>query len=262
MKRKILFFDVDGTIVTGDHVIPASAGAALRAAMEAGHLLFVNTGRPYLHVEPQIKALPMSGFICSLGGHIRFQGETLCSRTFSPEESRSIRDAGYACGMDMLFESEQAVWFDRRCANPQGSREFAWLRSIGVPGWDDTFREDFSFDKFVYWPRENADPDRFEEQFRDRLTFIHREHAMREVVSLGLSKAGGMRKVMELLGLSREDAFAFGDGANDLPMLREAGTSVLMGNAPRELWGEADYVAPTIHEDGLYRAMERFGLLG
>ncbi len=262
MQRKILFFDVDGTIVTGDHVIPKSAGRALAAAMEAGHLLFVNTGRPYLHVEPQIKALPMSGFICSLGGHILFRGETLGARASSPEESREVRDAGYGCGMDMLFESEQAVWFDRRCSNPHGTREFAWLQSIGVPGRDDTFREDFFFDKFVCWPRENGEPDRFEAMFRDRRTFIHREHDMMEVVLRGLSKAGGMRRVMELLGISREDTFAFGDGANDLPMLREAGTAVLMGNAPRSLWGEADYVAPTIHEDGLYRAMEHFDLLG
>ena len=261
VKKKILFFVVDGTIVTGDHVIPESARSALSAAMDAGHILFVNTGRPYLHVEPQIKALPMSGFICSLGGHILFQGEDLCHTSFSPEESREIRDAGCDCAMDMLFESEEAVWFDRRCRNEQGAREFAWLKSIGVPGYDDSFREDFAFDKFVCWPGENGDPERFEAMFRDRLTFIHREHSMREVVRRGLSKADGMRVAMERLGIPREDTFAFGDGANDLPMLRMAGTSILMGNAPKELWHEADFVTAPIWEDGLRRGMEHYGLL-
>ena len=261
LKKKILFFDVDGTIVTGDHVIPASAQRALAEAIDAGHILFVNTGRPYLHVEPQIKALPMSGFICSLGGHILFHGEDLFHFSFSPEESRGIRDAGYACGMDILFESESGVWFDRRCRNGHGKREFAWLRSIGVPAFDDTFREEFAFDKFVCWPGENADPDRFQSLFRERLTFIPREDSMREVVLRGLSKADGMLMAMERLGIPREDTFAFGDGANDLPMLRTAGTSVLMGNAPEELWCEADYIAPAVWEDGLYRAMDHFGLL-
>ena len=261
MKKKALFFDVDGTIITADHMIPESALTAMSAAITAGHLLFINTGRPYRHIDPKVRKLPMSGYICSLGGHILFQGQDLFCETFSPEESREIRDAGYACGMDMLFESEQGVWYDRRCDNPIGKREFASLRSLGVPGYDDTFHVDFAFDKFVCWPRENADPERFRDMFRDRLTFIPRENSMQEVVRRGLSKADGVRIVMERLGISREDTIAFGDGPNDLSMLHAVGTSVLMGNAPRELWGEADFVTSPIREDGLYRAMDHYGLL-
>ena len=44
MDKKILFFDVDGTIVTADHIIPESAREALHAAQKAGHTLIVNTG--------------------------------------------------------------------------------------------------------------------------------------------------------------------------------------------------------------------------
>ena len=84
---------------------------------------------------------------------------------------------------------------------------------------------------------------------------------MLEAVRRGLSKAGAMTLVTERLGARTEDTFAFGDGANDLPMLRAAGTSVLLGNAPRELWPEADYVSAPIEEDGLARALEHFGLI-
>ena len=51
MNRKILFFDVDGTIVTSDHVVPESARAALKKAQSAGHILIINTGRPFRHNE-------------------------------------------------------------------------------------------------------------------------------------------------------------------------------------------------------------------
>lgn len=84
---------------------------------------------------------------------------------------------------------------------------------------------------------------------------------MMEVVQKGQSKAQGMKIVLRQLGFTAEDAFAFGDGANDLPMLREAGTSVLMGNAPRELWKEADYVTAPITENGLAKALKHFGLI-
>jgi len=261
MGRRILFFDVDGTIVTREHVIPESARQALAAAKRAGHVLLVNTGRPYLHVEPQIKALPMSGFLCALGGHILLEGEEVFHSSFSPEESRRVRDLGYECGLDMLFESEKGVWFDARCRNPYGEKEFRWLTGIGVPGCRDTARPEFVFDKFVCWPREGGDPGRFTRTLEDRLTFIPRENGMLEAVRRGLSKAGAMSLVTERLGAKPEDTFAFGDGANDLPMLRAAGTSVLLGNAPRELWPEADYVSAPIEEDGLARALEHFGLI-
>ena len=261
MSRKILFFDVDGTIVTSEHHIPDSARAALKKAQDAGHVLIVNTGRPFRHIEPQIRALGFDGYICAVGGHILLGGEDVLFQTFSHEESAGIRDTGYACGMDMLFESEQGIWMDESCTSQTARREFAWLVSIGVPGFTDTSVPDFAFDKFVCWPKDGGKPERLVEAFSDRLDFIRREHSMMEVVRKGQSKAQGMKTVLRRLGLSTEDSFAFGDGANDLPMLREAGTSVLMGNAPQELWKEADYVAAPITENGLAGALEHFGLI-
>lgn len=261
MNRKILFFDVDGTIVTSDHVVPESARVALKRAQSAGHILIINTGRPFRHIEPQIRALGFDGYICSIGGHILLNGKDLLYRTIPHEESARIRDLGYECGMDMLFESEQGVWMDERCTSPIARHEFAWLTSIGVPGFTNTDTPDFAFDKFVCWPQEIADPERFVNVFSDRLDFIGREHSMREVILKGLSKAGGMKTVMQHLGFRPEDSFAFGDGPNDLPMLREAGTSVLMGNAPEFLRKEADYVTDPITENGLALALEHFGLI-
>ena len=261
MKKKILFFDVDGTIVTSDHVIPESARAALRKAREAGHILVVNTGRPFRHIEPQVRALGFDGYICEIGGHILYEGKELLYRTLSHAESCEIRDAGYACGLDMLFESEQGVWIDEGFSSAVGSEEFEWLRSIGVPSFTDTCRDDFFFDKFVCWPRENGDPERFVRQLSDRMDFIGRGHSMLEVIQRGLSKASGMRIVMQHLGLSPEDSYAFGDSANDLPMLHAAGTGVLMGSAPEPLRKEADYITASITEDGLALALEHFELI-
>ena len=261
MDRKLLFFDVDGTIVTARHFIPPSAAEALRRALEGGHVLMINTGRTLRHVEPQVRALPVSGFICSLGGHIFLNGRELCYYTLDRDECCRIRDLGYSCGMDMLFESEEAVWYDRRCVNPHGEREFGWLTSIGVPGYRDTGLDNFQFDKFVCWPREGGDRERFRHEIADRYDMIDREHNMMEVVQKGLSKAWGMRLVMERLGICMEDVYAFGDGPNDLPMLQAAGHSALLGNAPKSLWSEAEYVAKPIDQNGLWDAMAHFGLI-
>ena len=263
MDKKILFFDVDGTIVTADHIIPESAREALHAAQKAGHTLIVNTGRPYRHIESQILALGFDGYVCSVGGHIVYNGKSLVHHTIPHEEAVKIRDVGYECGMYMLFESETGVWMDEAVSAESKYLmiDYSWLVKIGVPSYQNTYRDDFTFDKFVCWPSPNGDPERFEAAFSDTLDFIHREHGMMEVVGKGLTKAGGMRTMMQMLGFAKEDSFAFGDGANDLPMLREAGTSVLMGNAPAYLHKEADYLTAPITEDGLAKALKHFNLI-
>ena len=91
MNRKILFFDVDGTIVTSDHVVPESARAALKKAQSAGHILIINTGRPFRHIEPQIRALGFDGYICSIGGHILLDGKDLLYRSIPHTEAAQIQ---------------------------------------------------------------------------------------------------------------------------------------------------------------------------
>lgn len=261
MERKLLFFDIDGTILNEKHIIPESARDALRAARNKGHILMINTGRPLMHIDPQVRALPMNGYICEIGGHILIEQQMIRHVTLPKELCKRIRDVGYACGLDMLFESEEGVWYDRRCRNPFGRNEFESLKNLGVPGWDDTFLSDFSFDKFVCWSREKGDPRRFIREFEDQLTFIGRENGMMEVIRKGLSKAEGMELVMKKLGIPPEDTFAFGDGPNDLPMLHAAGTGVLLGNAPREMWPEADFISAPIMKDGLALALKHFSLI-
>ena len=55
---------------------------------------------------------------------------------------------------------------------------------------------------------------------------------------------------------------AIGDGHNDIPLLEAAGFKVAMGNAPDEVKAVADYVAPSLQDDGVAEAIERFILKG
>lgn len=65
MKKKCLFFDIDGTLVDEQtHQIPQSTIEALRAARRSGSVVFINTGRPYSHVSAMIKALDFDGYCC------------------------------------------------------------------------------------------------------------------------------------------------------------------------------------------------------
>ena len=77
----------------------------------------------------------------------------------------------------------------------------------------------------------------------------------------GIDKSIAARKVMEYYGFTMDEAMAFGDGGNDLPMVRDAAVGVAMGNACDELKAVADYITSSVDEDGVSRALEHFGLI-
>ncbi|MEN9208589.1 MAG: Cof-type HAD-IIB family hydrolase [Gloeomargarita sp. GMQP_bins_120] len=66
----------------------------------------------------------------------------------------------------------------------------------------------------------------------------------------------------ELLGLRREEVVAIGDNYNDLEMLQYAGVGIAMGNAPDEVKKQADWVAPSVEQDGVVAALETWVLSG
>lgn len=87
--RKLVFFDIDGTLVDGPtHQIPQSAVEAIRKLRENGHLAFINTGRTLVSIEPRIREIGFDGLVCGCGTHIYYEGETLFSHSILHENVR------------------------------------------------------------------------------------------------------------------------------------------------------------------------------
>ena len=84
---------------------------------------------------------------------------------------------------------------------------------------------------------------------------------MLEIVLKGHSKAGGMEKLLQHLGISKKDSMAIGDSTNDLPMFGVAGHRVCMGNGMEELKQQAEYITDTVLNDGIEKALQYFGLI-
>ena len=78
-----------------------------------------------------------------------------------------------------------------------------------------------------------------------------------EIYSADVSKATGIERALEHLGIPAADSCAFGDGLNDLEMMDAVGTSLVMGNAGNELKAKADFVLPSVDEDGVAEGIYR-----
>jgi len=74
------------------------------------------------------------------------------------------------------------------------------------------------------------------------------------------TKAHGVRKLIEILNINKDEVIGVGDGNNDKALLLECGLKVAMGNAVAEIKEIADYIAPDVESDGVAHVIEKFVL--
>lgn len=82
-----------------------------------------------------------------------------------------------------------------------------------------------------------------------------------DIIPLNGSKALGIQKTLEHFNLTKEQAIAFGDGNNDIPMLKSVGIGIVMGNAGAEVKKMADVVCDSVENDGIYKYCKKYHLL-
>ncbi|MCQ2251393.1 MAG: HAD-IIB family hydrolase, partial [Bacteroidales bacterium] len=82
-----------------------------------------------------------------------------------------------------------------------------------------------------------------------------------DITDQSADKGTGLEKMAEYLGLKIEETMSFGDGGNDIPIIKRAGIGVVMGNATDEVKQFADYVTTSVDEDGVFNALRHFNVI-
>lgn len=261
--RRILFFDIDGTLVDSrDRTIPDSAVQAIQRARAAGHLVYVNSGRPWCGVDPRVKAMGFHGFVCGCGLYIREGEEVLFHRRLSKEVQLRAVDLVRRYGLQVMYEGADHVYFDlTRPLAPQVAAEKDYYDRMGLDTEGDPAGPDAAFDKFVVWTGPGFDLAAFRREVEGEFDLILREGTLIELVSHGCSKGIAMGFLLERHGLGRENCVAIGDSTNDLPMLEAAGASVAMGNADPRIFSRVSFVTAGLRQDGIARALERLHII-
>ena len=89
---KIIFLDVDGTLVDYDCIIPESAVTAIRRARASGHRVYICTGRSKAEIYPNLWDIGLDGMIGGNGSYVEDQGQVVMHQVISPEQCRRIVD--------------------------------------------------------------------------------------------------------------------------------------------------------------------------
>ena len=260
----VVFFDIDGTIVDDrTQVIPQSTARAVEKLRENGHLPVVNTGRPYTHIDPRVRAMAFAGYVCGCGMEVILNDSYIYQNYPDPETCIYVRDAVRDCRMQVLYESSKgAILTDGELSTHKSEvMEVKRMKKKGFPVMEIDSLPRPEFMKLVTFDG----PDSRHEEFKERMTpyysCIERGYTMLEMVKKGCSKAKGMEILLKHLGTAREDTFAIGDSTNDLPMFEMARHTVCMGGGMEELKAQAEYITAPVLEDGIEKALLHYGLI-
>lgn len=259
----VIFFDIDGTLVDEKtQILPQSACDAIHALVARGHIPVVNTGRPYSHLDPRIRALPFAGWICAGGQEILLQDKWLKKEAIPeqwiPDVIRQVR----AHGLQVVYEAEGGFYLDEThpYQHPEIEFQCALIRRHG--GYVRYLEEgiEHAFVKFCTFDAPGGRRMEFVAAMEDRFVCVQRR-GMIELLVKGNSKAAGLHFVLQEMGCPIEDTMAFGDSANDLPMFDAVATSVCMGGGAPEAKAAANYVTTAVLDDGIANALRHYGLL-
>lgn len=262
MKKKIIFFDIDGTIIGEEsHIMLESTKEAIKKARENGHICIINTGRTQKLVGSDVTDLvEFDGYIYGCGTMVTYHDEEIMHETFSEEMSKRIVDALHKYEIDAVLEGKENDYHDDlELIHAESFKEFVLLfKDKGYGSFEQAIGR---FDKFYAYVEDVAKMRALEAEFEGELDFIDRDHGYFEIMPMGHSKASGIDYLAQALSIPMEDTVAIGDSTNDLSMLQYAKTAIVMGNAPDQIKKIADYVTTHVDEDGIWNALKWLGVI-
>lgn len=262
MSRRVIFFDIDGTLSTEtDFTVPESTKKAIKLAQDNGHILMVNTGRTICIIEDVIKELGLDGYICGCGTNIYYHGKEIYHATLPSKLKKGIVNKALELDIDAVLEGPESIYFPEtiKTKTVQEIKERYKDIKVNVPVYHKD--DEPNFDKFTAWYTPEDDIEAFKDAFKDDLEYIQRAEDFIEVVPKACSKATGIQTFIDLIGASIDDCISIGDSTNDLPMLTYTKESVAMGNSNPVLFDYVTYITTDIEDDGIYNALKHFNII-
>lgn len=258
IPRKLMFFDIDGTLIPYRGQVSESTVTALKRAKAEGHQLFLCSGRSECSLPQAILEIGFDGIVSATGATISYHGQRVRMLSVGEKIHKLVRVLEDCQVMYTLQVPEASLCTPK--AEP-------WVRKKRMEefhiAYRDIPREPEKYanaEKAVvfYSPIPLAElANRLAPEFEiTASSFDLRNLNSCEITMAGVNKSSAMAWLGEYLGISRENMIAFGDGPNDLDMLQFAGFSVAMGNAVPATKAMADYVTGAVTEDGIYHALK------
>lgn len=248
MNRKAIFMDIDGTLMSRGGVSQRVIDTIQRARAQ-GHLFFVCTGRSLGNMPGELRVADyLDGYVMGCGMHCVKGEEIIYHERVAPELVMKLAR--------FSLEQQKECWYEgeNRVLATYSERE-------NIPHYNsaEEFAEILESEPITKMTILGPHRTEYDELFSEWFD-IYGMGTYSDVILRGVTKATGMQRVLDHVGISRENCIGIGDSVNDLPMIEFAGLGVAMGNAPEEVKKRADVVTEGIDNDGVAVMIEKYVL--
>ncbi|MGP4105728.1 HAD family hydrolase [Virgibacillus sp. L01] len=259
MTYKLLFLDIDGTILKPDHTYTEATRNAIAKVKEQGIEVFLATGRPLHEIDKLAKELNIHSYIGYNGAFAVHHDKTVVNEPMDKNTVEKFLDIAAKNDHELVLYTRDTSYYTT-------------LTRPLVTNFIDTFQ----MHKNELFKREKSDqilgatlmnlspsqPALYELGANIHLSPVHvagAEHCY-DIIRKNVNKGIAVDKVLNLLDIPREQAIAFGDGMNDKEMLQAVGEGFAMGNAPEELFQFAKNKTTAVSDEGIVNGLKKLGL--
>lgn len=260
--RKVIFFDIDGTLINslgGTMNMTPKVKEAIRRLQAKGHYVFIATGRPYAFISDEIMQFGFDGFILANGAQVILNDKIIFKDKIDKSFVNKAIETFEALGMEYILEDEYYSYM-------KAEYEAYYKFYLEVGASSQLIKREYDRDTIEVQKIEMRCPT--EEAYQICLDFIqaHPDYDYWHSISAKAfelyprrnTKATGILRLLEHLGVPIENSYAFGDGKNDIEMLGTVGCGIAMGNASDEVKQHAKVVTACVEHDGVATGVEKY----
>lgn len=265
---RAIALDLDGTLTNHDKVVTPRTRQALLKAQELGTVIILASGRPTYGIVPVAECLELEkrgGYILSYNG-----GNIVNAKTSEKLFSQFLPDAVIPILYKYAKEKNHALLgyagneIITEMPDDQYVKEESRINKMNIRKVDNLLEALEPHPTKLLMTGDPTDMIKAEEELveilGEKMDIFRSAPFFLELVPKGIDKAQSLLRLLSKINLTPADLMAFGDGYNDLSMLKLAGVGVAMANAAPEVRADADYVTLSNEEDGVAEALLHFGM--
>ncbi len=277
---KVIFLDVDGTLIDYEAKMPHSAGIAVEKARKNGHKVYICTGCSKAEILKR-NLCDLDGMIGGNGAYVESNGQVIMHQGLSKEDVKHIVDwcnqrklgfylesnSGMYCNDYMLEQGPNTM---RKYILGKGASEKdasnksnTFISNFILLKGDDLYRDDVNKISFILSSYQDHldSKEEFKHLVANTWGGRNEEALFGDLGPTGITKRYAIEVLLDYLHVSKEDTISFGDAKIDLSMFECCGYNVAMGNGGKEIKEAADYITDDVNRDGLYKAFEYLKLI-